>query len=63
MTAVETAKLAGIDISLIEENLRLTPEQRALQHDGALEVVLAMEAAGRKLRDAAEPPHTTPVRI
>jgi hypothetical protein len=52
MTAIEAAELAGIDLSLIEENLRLTPEQRVIQHDSALELVLAMEAAGQKLRDA-----------
>jgi hypothetical protein len=62
MTAIEAAELAGIDLSLVEENLRLTPEQRALQHDSALELALAMEAAGRKLRDAAEPTYSTPLR-
>jgi hypothetical protein len=61
MTATEEAERAGIDMSLIDENLRLTPEQRALQHDSALELVIAMEAAGRQLRNAAHP--TTPAPV
>lgn len=59
---IEAAERAGIDLSLVDENLRLTPEQRALQHDAALELVLLMEAAGRRLRDADNATPTTPVR-
>jgi len=62
MTATEAAAYAGVDLSLVEENLRLTPEQRALQHDSALELVLQMEEAGRKLRDAAQSTSTASLR-
>ncbi len=54
MTAIEAAERAGFDLSLIEENLRLTYEQRAQQHDSALELALQFESAGKKLRDAAQ---------
>jgi hypothetical protein len=47
MSAIEEATRAGIDLSLIDENLRLTPEQRALQHQAALNMVLELEAAFR----------------
>jgi hypothetical protein len=62
MNATEAAERAGIDLSLIEENLRLTPEQRALQHDSALELALLMEAAGQRLRNATQPTTPAPVR-
>ena len=45
MNAVETVECVGIDLSLIEESLRLTPEQRTLQHQTALEMALQSEAA------------------
>jgi hypothetical protein len=35
-TAAERAEAYGIDLSLIDENLRLTPEQRVRQNDLAL---------------------------
>lgn len=38
MNALESARQAGIDLSLIEENLRLTPEQRVQQHQLALDM-------------------------
>ena len=63
MTAIETAERAGIDLSLIDESLRLTPEQRALQHDSALDLVLQMESAGRQLRDATQQTLSSNVRV
>jgi hypothetical protein len=45
MNAIDAAKQAGIDLTLIEESLRLTPEQRAIAHQRALEMALQMEAA------------------
>ena len=50
-TALEDARRAGFDLDLIDTNLALTPEQRWQQHDAALELVLALEAA-RIARDA-----------
>jgi hypothetical protein len=45
MSAIDEAVRAGIDLSLIEESLRLAPEQRALQHQAALNMALQLEAA------------------
>jgi hypothetical protein len=43
--AIEEARRAGFDLSLIESNLALTPEERALRHESALELVLALREA------------------
>lgn len=45
MNAIQAAEHAGIDLSLIEESLRLTPEGRAVQHQAALDMALQLEAA------------------
>jgi hypothetical protein len=60
LTAVEVAERAGIDLGLVDDNLRLTPEQRALQHQAALDFALEIERAGQRLRDrsAKTPPAT-----
>lgn len=52
--AIAEAEAFGIDLSLGRENLRLTPTQRALQHQEALNLALAMIDAGRKLRERTE---------
>lgn len=52
-TATEIAEAAGFDISLIRESLALSYEERVLQHQAALDLMLEMERAGQKLRDAA----------
>jgi hypothetical protein len=49
--AIEAAKRAGIDLGLIDDNLRLTYEQRALQHQDALDFALEVERAGQRLRE------------
>jgi hypothetical protein len=41
--AIADARAAGINIEMIEHNLRLTPEQRWRQHDEAREAVEAFE--------------------
>jgi hypothetical protein len=51
--ALEVAERAGIDLGLVRDNLRLTPEQRVLQHDAALDLALEVERAGRTLRERA----------
>lgn len=48
---IEAARRAGIDLHLIDENLRLSLEQRALQHQDALNLALEVERAGRQLRE------------
>ena len=49
--AWDEAAAMGIDMSLIELSLSLTPDQRLFQHDCALRTVLTVEAAGKKLRE------------
>jgi hypothetical protein len=48
-SAWEAAAEAGIDMSLIELSLSLTPDERLRQHDCALRTLLMAESAGRKL--------------
>lgn len=52
-TATEIAEAAGFDMSLIRESLALSYEQRILQHQAALELMLEMERAGQRIRDSA----------
>ena len=49
--AIEEAERAGFDLSLVEESLKLSPEERARQHDRALELVLELDRICRE-RDA-----------
>lgn len=44
-TASERAEAYGIDLSLVAENLRLTPEQRLDQHQAALDLMTALQKA------------------
>jgi hypothetical protein len=39
---------AGIDMTLVEHNLELTPEQRLAQHQCALDFALSLYGAGLK---------------
>ena len=43
--ALARAIAYGIDISLLEANLRLTPRQRMEQHDDAVRFVMELQAA------------------
>jgi hypothetical protein len=56
MDPAQQALEAGIDLSLVEESLRLSPEQRLRQHQAALEMVLAVEQAGREMRERTQQP-------
>jgi hypothetical protein len=49
-----TAELAGFDLSLIDESLRSSPEQRVLQHQQALALALQLETAGKDFRERTE---------
>ena len=40
---VKAAEAAGFDIALIDHSLALTPEQRANEHQGALDLVWELE--------------------
>lgn len=42
-TAAQRAEAYGIDLSLITENLRLTPEERWDQNQAALELATALQ--------------------
>ena len=54
--AVEEAEKAGFDLSLVDESLALSHEERARQHDQALALVLEFDRI-RNERDAKpEPP-------
>ncbi len=44
-TASQRAEAYGIDLSLITENLRLTPEERVNQHQAALELASTLQKA------------------
>ena len=62
MDALKEAELAGFDLSLIDESLRSSHEQRLLQHQEALSLALELEKAGRELRDRAQQTVTTAPR-
>lgn len=40
----------GVDLSLLRENLKLTPEQRWLKHQRALRTILEVKHAGERAR-------------
>jgi hypothetical protein len=57
--AIVEAERAGFDLSLVDSNLELTPEERLLRHDAALEFALMCRAAGAaKYAPAAPDPAT-----
>ncbi len=45
LTDIERAELFGIDLSLLDENLRLTPLERLRQNDRLLNEAEALQAA------------------
>jgi hypothetical protein len=47
---IAEAVQAGVDIEMVEYNLTLTPEQRARQHDGALQLALELKRLGEEMR-------------
>lgn len=59
--ALEEARRAGIDLDLLDSNLALPVKERWAQHDGALELALKLEAAG-KARDAKLQPTAAAAR-
>jgi hypothetical protein len=59
--AIEEAERAGFDLSLVDESLRLTHEERARQHDQALALVLEFDAIRLK-RDAKPESFTAATR-
>lgn len=53
-SAIEEAERAGVDLSLLDDNLSLSYDQRAIQHQEALNLALELERAGRELREQSE---------
>jgi hypothetical protein len=45
--AWRAAHAAGIDMSLIEDSLKLTPEQRLAEHQQVLDFLLEVQQAGQ----------------
>lgn len=62
LSAIEEAERAGFDLSLIDDNLSLSYDQRAIQHQQALNLALELERAGRELRERSESVNSTAVR-
>jgi hypothetical protein len=56
--AIEEARRAGLDLNLIDLNLELSPEQRVLKHDAALELMLECRKAGAALYGHATPTYS-----
>lgn len=51
----------GIDISLLDCNLSLSPEERLKQHQRSLNIVREFQQAGRRYYERLrEPPQNTP---
>jgi hypothetical protein len=53
---------AGFDVSLVEANLRLSPEERVLRHQAALDLAIALSTSGSKIRGRPEAAARAPVR-
>jgi hypothetical protein len=43
-----------VDVSQLIRNLSLSPEQRLLEHQAALDLVIELEKAGKKLREQSQ---------
>ena len=54
VTPSQQAQQAGFDLSLVEASLRLSYEERLVQHQAALAWVLAAEKAGREMRERTQ---------
>jgi len=59
---IEEAERAGFDLSLVDESLSYSYEQRALHHQAALNLALEMEDAGRRIRDRHQPTASASLR-
>lgn len=62
LNPIEEAERAGFDMSLIDESLSYSYEQRALHHQAALNLALEMENAGRRTRDRHQSTTSTALR-
>ena len=62
MNAIESAEAAGVDLSLIDDSLSRSCEERAIQHQDALNLALEMERAGNELRERYQSASSAPLR-
>ena len=62
LAPTETTEDKDIDISLLEDSLRLTPWQRLIENDRALGLVRMLEAAGTQTHGATDGNLETPER-
>jgi hypothetical protein len=53
--ALEEARRAGIDLSLLDSTLALSPEDRVLRHESARELMMALKEAGAAREKSAHP--------
>jgi hypothetical protein len=53
--ALEEARRAGIDLSLLDSNLALSPEERVLRHESARELMMALKEAGAAYEKSVRP--------
>jgi len=60
INAIEEAERAGFDMSLVDQSLTYSHEQRALNHQAALNFVLELRKAGRQLRGRHQQADSTP---
>jgi hypothetical protein len=60
--AIEEAARAGVDLSLIDESLSYSYEERAVHHQRALNLALELERVGRELRERSQQPAAAPLR-
>jgi hypothetical protein len=54
--AIAEAMRAGFDLSIVDSNLALSPDERALRHDSALELVHALREAGSAYAQSSSAP-------
>jgi hypothetical protein len=52
---IRAAEAAGFDLSLVDASLRLTPEERAKQHDQALALVLEFDRIRNERNEKPQP--------
>ena len=59
LSATERAEAYGIDLSLIEDNLRLTPAERLARNDAILNEAESLRSAWLKTREKPDSHHST----
>jgi hypothetical protein len=63
LTAVQRAEAYGIDLSLLDDNLRLTPAERLLQNDRILNEAESLREAYLATRENPDTYHAASGRV